>query len=79
MKSLEQIKELFVSARELVKVASPDSVDVVIEKITEISNHCKELYEIETSYIERAKCINMYTSYTHGRSSEENELLPDVP
>lgn len=62
MKSLEQIKELFVSARELVKVASPDSVDVVIEKITEISNHCKELYEIETSYIERAKCINMYTS-----------------
>ena len=62
MKTLEEIRELFVSARKLASEASPSSVDIVAEKITAISDHCKELYAVETSFLEKAKCINMYES-----------------
>ncbi|MBR4942937.1 MAG: AAA family ATPase [Clostridia bacterium] len=62
MKTLEEIRDLFVSARKLANEASPSNVEIVAEKIQAISDHCKELYAVETSYLEKAKCINMYES-----------------
>ena len=62
MKTLAEIRELFVSARNLAKEASPARVKEAAEKIKAISDHCKELYEVATSYMERAKCRNMFES-----------------
>ena len=62
MKTLAEIRELFVSARNLAKEASPARVKEAAEKIKAISDHCKELYETATSYLERAKCRNLFES-----------------
>lgn len=62
MKTIVEIKDLYVSARELAYEASPSSVDAVADKLKQISDHCKELYKIEKTYLERAKCINLYES-----------------
>lgn len=60
MKTLSEIRSFFVTARNLAKIASPASVDEAIENLVLISDHCKELYQSETSFMERAKCRNMY-------------------
>ena len=62
MKSLSQIRALFVGARNLAKEASPAKAEQAAEMLRGISDHCKELYSRATSYMERAKCRNMYES-----------------
>lgn len=62
MKSLSQIRELFVNARNLAKEASPANAKDAADMLGEISRHCKELYESTDSYLERAKCRNIFES-----------------
>ena len=62
MKTLSELRELFVSAREIAKEASPERAAEAAGKLEGISAHCKELYEVSTSYMERAKCRNLYES-----------------
>ena len=62
MKTLQQIRELFVSARNLAIEASPAKAKDAAKYITDISDHCKALYETETSYMARAKCRNLFES-----------------
>lgn len=62
MKTLQEIRELFVSARNLAIEASPAKAKDAAKNITAISEHCKALYETETSYLMRAKCRNLFES-----------------
>ncbi len=62
MKTLTEIRELFVDARTIAKEASPARCGEAAEKLKGISDHCKELYERSSSYLERAKCRNLYES-----------------
>ncbi len=62
MKTLSELRELFVSAREIAKEASPERASEAAQKLAGISEHCKELYEISDSYMERARCRNLYES-----------------
>ena len=62
MKSLEEIRDLFIKARELAKEASPARSDEAAGYLAEISDHCKMLYETADSFLERAKCRNLYES-----------------
>ena len=62
MKTLSQLRTLFVDARNLAKEASPAKADQAAAKLRGISDHCKELYASATSYMERAKCRNIYES-----------------
>ncbi|MBQ2737470.1 MAG: AAA family ATPase [Clostridia bacterium] len=62
MKTLSELRELFVSAREIAKEASPERAAEAAGKLEGISTHCKEPYEVSSSYMERAKCRNLYES-----------------
>ncbi len=62
MKTLEEIRALFVGARNIAKEASPARVDEAAAMLKEISDHCKELYKISKKFIEQAKCRNLYES-----------------
>ncbi len=62
MKTLSQLRTLFVGARNLAKEASPAKTDEAAKMLRGISDHCKELYNQATSYMERAKCRNIYES-----------------
>ena len=62
MKSLAELRALFVGARNLAKEASPAKAKEAADMLKGISDHCKELYEVATSYMERAKCRNIYES-----------------
>ncbi len=62
MKTLSQIRVLFVGARNLAKEASPAKAEKAAEMLRGISDHCKELYTKAPSYMERAKCRNIYES-----------------
>ena len=63
MKTLEQIRELFVGARNLAREGSPATVAQAAENLKGISDHCKELYKNpDSTYLERAKCRNLYES-----------------
>lgn len=62
MKSLSEIRDLFVAARNLAREASPARVQDASDLIKEISNHCKELYESTKSIKERVRCRNLYES-----------------
>lgn len=78
MRTLSEIRTLFVNARNLARVASPTGVDEAIGNLALISEHCKELYRSSTSFLERAKCRNLYESIdgvievmrTHGYCDE---------
>ena len=61
MKNLAEITELFVSARNLAKGGDPQTVNEAAEKLSLISEHCKELYK-SGSYLEKAKCRNLFES-----------------
>lgn len=62
MKTLSELRDLFVSAREIAKEASPERAGEAAEKLSGISQHCKEIYGSCASYMERAKCRNLYES-----------------
>lgn len=62
MKTLEELRRLFVSARNMAKEASPTTVDEAIVCLKAISDHAKELYRESEIYLERAKCRNLYES-----------------
>lgn len=62
MKTLSQLRTLFVGARNLAKEASPAKAEEAARMLRGISDHCKELYAKATSYMERAKCRNIYES-----------------
>lgn len=62
MKTLSQIRTLFVEARKLAKEASPAKAEEAAMMLSGISDHCKELYSNATSYMEKAKCRNIYES-----------------
>ena len=62
MKTLSELRELFVSAREIAKEASPERAGEAAEKLAGISQHCKEIYGSCETYMERAKCRNLYES-----------------
>ena len=62
MKTLSQLRTLFVGARNLAKEASPAKAEEAANMLRGISDHCKELYGNATSYMERAKCRNIYES-----------------
>jgi len=62
MRTLSEIRDLFVGARNLAKEASPAKVQEAAKKLKGISDHCKDLYSISSTYIERAKCRNIYES-----------------
>ncbi len=67
MKTLSEIRELFVGARNLAKEASPARVKDASDMIKEISDHCKELYESSESIRERVRCRNLYESIDNVR------------
>ncbi|MBE6633752.1 MAG: AAA family ATPase [Ruminococcaceae bacterium] len=62
MKTLSELRTSFVAAREIAKEASPSRAKEAAALIGEISQHCKELYEIAETYMERARCRNLYES-----------------
>lgn len=62
MKTLPEIRELFVKAKTVAKEASPERTAEAAAYLEEISAHCKELYETTQSYLERARCRNLYES-----------------
>ena len=74
MKTLEQLRELFVSARNIAKEASPDRAAEAAEYLKGISDHCKELYDLPgIPYMDKAKCINLYTSIDNVISILKNQ------
>ena len=62
MKTLEEIRTLFVEARIAVKTGKEEFVKVAAENLRAISDHCKEVEENEKSYLEKAKSKNLYES-----------------
>lgn len=65
MKTLEEIRTLFVEARIAVKTGKEEFVKVAAENLQAISDHCKEVEENEKSYLEKAKSKNLYESLEH--------------
>ncbi len=59
MKTLEEIIALYRAARGIVKAGDDDSREVVIQCISQISAHCRELYNNASIY-EKAKCRVRY-------------------
>ncbi len=62
MKTLSELRALFVSAREIAKEASPERAGEAAEYLDGISAHCKDIYRTCDSYMERARCRNLYES-----------------
>jgi hypothetical protein len=62
MKTLSELRELFIGARNIAMEASPARVEEAARLLEGISEHAKELFETETSYIEKAKARNLYES-----------------
>ena len=62
MKSLEELRALFAGARRIAKEASPERAAEAAELLEAFSQHCKELYNVSDTYLERAKCRNLYES-----------------
>lgn len=62
MKTLSELRSLFVGARNLAKEASPAKAEEAAKMLSGISEHCKELYDQTASYLERAKCRNLFES-----------------
>ena len=62
MKSLNELRSLFVGARNLAKEASPSKAGEAAKMLKGISDHCKELYNDTSSYMEKAKCRNIFES-----------------
>ena len=62
MKTLSELRELFVGARNIAIEASPARAEEAATLLTGIADHARELFETETSYMERAKARNLYES-----------------
>ncbi len=62
MKTLSELRSLFVAAREIAKEASPARAQEAAELLGGISAHCKELYGESKVYMERAMCRNLFES-----------------
>lgn len=60
MKKLEQLRELFIKAKMLVKEGNIENKSEVKKCLKEIADDCRELYVSNSSYMERAKCRNLY-------------------
>ena len=60
MRTLEDIKNLLLSAKRMAIEASPSKVEDAIAILREVSTHCKELYASTSVYMERAICRRLY-------------------
>lgn len=63
MKTLDEIRNLYVNARSLARVGTSVDRAEAASAIEQISEHCKEMYALTPSYLERAKWRNMYESF----------------
>ncbi len=61
MRTLEELKTFYVTARNFAKLGDDRNKQIVIDSIAAISTHCKELYEI-ASIVDKAKCKVQYES-----------------
>lgn len=61
MKSLQELTALYVRARNNAKIGNSQLIPSIIEDITAVSNHCKELY-FTASVMDKVKCKKQYES-----------------
>lgn len=61
MRTLEEIKTFYVTARNFAKLGDDKNKQIVMDSIAAISSHCKELYEI-ASIVDKAKCKVQFES-----------------
>ena len=61
MRTLEELRTLFVTARNYARIGDDSNKQIVIDNIRLISDHCKELYKT-ASVMDKVKCRVQYES-----------------
>ena len=60
MRTLEELRKVFVEARKLALEGDPSKIDLVVKNLNILSSHCKELIDFETEFTEKAKAKRLY-------------------
>ena len=68
MKTLEELRKVFVEARKLALEGDPSKIDLVAKNLAILSAHCTDLVKFETEYNEKVKAQRLYNNIEKVRS-----------